>query len=60
MRLKQVYNTYLESNLFKKDYENIKLRDGEKFAELYKYVALNMCKYYLFSKGNKRKKQKYK
>lgn len=55
MRLKQVYNTYLESNLFKKDYENIKLRDGEKFAELYKYVAKNMCEYYLLSKGNKRK-----
>ena len=55
MRFKQVYNTYLESNLFKKDFENIKLRDGNEIAELYKYVAKNMCEYYLLSKGNKRR-----
>jgi hypothetical protein len=52
-----VYNTYLESNLFIKDFEKIKGRDGEEIALLYEYVAKNMCEYYLLSKGNKSKSE---
>jgi hypothetical protein len=57
MQFKEVYNTYLESNLFVKDFEKIKGRDGEEIALLYEYVAKNMCEYYLLSKGNKSKSE---
>ena len=57
MQFKEVYNTYLESNLFIKDFEKIKGRDGEEIALLYEYVAKNMCEYYLLSKGNKSKSE---
>ena len=56
MTFKQVYITYLESTLFKKDYEKIKKKDGNEIAQLFDYVARNMCDYYLFSKGNKKTK----
>ena len=56
MTFKQVYITYLESTLFKKDYERIKKKNGNEIAQLFDYVARNMCDYYLFSKGNKKNK----
>ena len=46
MPFKEVYNTYLDSNLFVKDFEKIKGKDGEEIALLYVYVARNMCEYY--------------
>ena len=33
---------YIESDLYKKDYEKIFLKDGYKIASLYDYVAKNL------------------
>ncbi len=52
---KNVYTIYIESDLYKKDFEKIFLKDGQKIASLYDYVAKNMCEYFLLSKGNKKK-----
>ncbi len=52
-QLKDVYTIYLESDLFKKDFDKIRQKDGEKMLLLYNFVAKNMCHYFLFSKGNK-------
>lgn len=54
-KLARVFKIYLESDLFKKDFERIKLKDGEEISSLYEFVAKNMCEYFLFSKGNKKK-----
>lgn len=53
-KLKDVYTVYLESDLFKKDFEKIKEKDGERIVSLYDFVARNMCEYFLMSKGNKK------
>ena len=50
-----VYMIYIDSDLYKKDFEKISLKDGYKIATLYDYVAKNMCEYFLLSKGNKKK-----
>ena len=54
-KFENVYQIYLCSDMYKKDYEKIFYKDGEKIAALYDYVAKNMCEYYLLSKGNKKK-----
>lgn len=54
LKLKDVYTVYLESDLFKKDFEKIKEKDGERIVSLYDFVASNMCEYFLMSKGNKK------
>ena len=54
-KFETVYQIYLCSDMYKKDYEKIYHKDGEKIATLYDYVAKNMCEYYLLSKGNKKK-----
>ena len=54
LKLKDVYTVYLESDLFKKDFEKIKEKDGERIVSLYDFVARNMCEYFLMSKGNKK------
>ena len=56
LKLKDVYTVYLESELFKKDFEKIKEKDRERIVSLYDFVARNMCEYFLMSKGNKKNK----
>ena len=51
----QFYMIYIDSNLYKKDFGKIYLKDGKKIATLYDYVSKNMCEYFLLSKGNKKK-----
>jgi hypothetical protein len=46
---------YIDSDLYKKDFEKIYLKDGKKIATLYDYVSKNMCEYFILSKGNKKK-----
>ena len=53
--LETVYMIYIDSDLYKKDFEKIFIKDGEKIASLYNYVAKNMCEYFLLSKENKKK-----
>lgn len=55
-QLKDVYKIYLESELFQKDFDKIKQKDGEKMLTLYNFVARNMSQYFLLSKGNKNTK----
>ena len=50
-----VYMVYINSDLYKKDFEKILMKDGQNIASLYDYVAKNMCEYFLLSKGNKKK-----
>ena len=46
---------YIDSDLYKKDFEKIDLKDGKKL-HLYMIMFLKkMCKYFLLSKGNKKK-----
>ena len=54
LKLKEVYDIYLESDLFKKDFDKIKEKDGEEIAILYQFVAKNMNEYFLLSRGNKK------
>ena len=46
---------YIDSDLYKKDFEKIYLKDGKKIATLYDYVSKNMCEYFLLSKKKKKK-----
>jgi hypothetical protein len=46
---------YINSDLYKKDFEKILMKDGQNIASLYDYVAKNMCEYFILSKGNKKK-----
>ena len=50
-----VYMVYINSDLYKKDFEKILMKDGQNIASLYDYVAKNMCEYFILSKGNKKK-----
>ena len=66
--LKDIYQYYLTSDLYKyhrlyiikKEGENIYHRlyiikkEGENIGKLYDYVAMNICKYFLYNKGNKK------
>ena len=45
-QLKDVYKIYLESELFQKDFDKIKQKDGEKMLTLYNFVARNMSQYF--------------
>ena len=38
-----VYMVYINSDLYKKDFEKIFIKDKQKIASLYNYVAKNMC-----------------
>lgn len=51
----EVYHLYMESKQYLKDINKIVRKEGEKFGELFKYIAKNFLDYYLLSKGNKPK-----
>ena len=46
---------YIDSNLYKKDFGKIYLKDGKKIAILYDYISKNMCEYFLLNKWIKKK-----
>lgn len=54
-KLREIYEYYLQSDFFKYHYKNIKNREGENVAKLFDFTAHNICHYFLFNKGNKRK-----
>ena len=35
--------------------KGIRKKEGEKIAKLYDYIAQNICEYFLYNKGNKKK-----
>ena len=53
--LKDIYQYYLNSQLYKYNRMYIKNKEGEKVAKLYDYIAQNICQYFLYNKGNKKK-----
>jgi len=53
--LKDIYKYYLSSELYKYDRMYIKKKEGEKVAKLYDYISQNICQYFLYNKGNKKK-----
>ena len=56
--LQEVYQYYLASNFHKYHYKNIKRKEGENVAKLFEFTANNICQYFLFNKGNKKKSKK--
>ena len=57
--LKDVYKYYLSSELYKYYKLDIKKKEGEHIDKLYDYIAKNICQYFLYNKGNKKKVIKY-
>ena len=55
MTYTELFNSYITSQRFKEDCEGIRVKEGEKFEILYKYVSKIFIKYYSLSKGNKPK-----
>ena len=53
--LKDIYKSYLSSELYKYYLMYIKKKEGENVAKLYDYIAQNICQYFLYNKGNKKK-----
>ena len=53
--LKEIYQYYLSSQLYIYYRKCIRKKEGEKVAKLYDYIALNICEYFLYNKGNKKK-----
>ena len=51
--LKDIYQYYLISDLYKYHRMCIIKKEGENPGRLYDYVAQNMCIYFLYNKGNK-------
>jgi len=52
-----IYHIYMESKQYTRDVNKIIKKEGEKFSQLFKYIAVNFLDYYLISKGNKPKKK---
>ena len=55
MSLKHVYENYINSNQFKKDYTQISEKEGQNFAILFSYIAQIFIDYYQRSRGNRKK-----
>ena len=53
--LKEIYQYYLSSHLYIYYRKCIRKKEGEKIAKLYDYIAQNICEYFLYNKGNKKK-----
>lgn len=52
--LKDIYQYYLQSDLYKYHRKCVLKKEGENSAKLYDYIAENICKYFLYNKGNKK------
>ena len=52
--LKDIYQYYITSDLYKYHRLYIIKKEGENIGKLYDYVAMNICKYFLYNKGNKK------
>ena len=53
-----LYETYIESDRFKRDINEVKTHDGKRNGILYEFVANNFCFYYLYSKAHIQKDKK--
>lgn len=55
LTFKQVYEYYINSHQFKKDYLQVYEKEGQNFAILFSYIAQIFIQYYQKGRGNKRK-----
>ena len=54
-KLKDIYKLYLISDLHTYEKNKIEKKSGKGVAQLYDFVATNICEYFLLNKGNHRK-----
>ena len=47
-----LYDNYITSDRFKRDYENLIKEEGKRKSLLYEFVAKNFCVYYFFGEGH--------
>jgi hypothetical protein len=59
LTFRNVFEYYINSKQYIKDYYHIHQREGEKFAILFNYISKVFIQYYTKSKGNKPKKIKH-
>ena len=53
-KLKDIYKLYIISDLYKYEKRKIEKKSGKGVAQLYDFVATNICEYFLYNKGNHR------
>jgi hypothetical protein len=58
LTFRNVFEYYVNSKQYVKDYYHIQQREGEKFAILFNYISKVFIQYYTKSKGNRPKKEK--
>ena len=54
-----LYNNYICSDRFKRDYEDLKKEEGKRNGILFEFAAKNFCVYYFFQKGHSLKEKKF-
>ena len=52
--LKDIYQCYLSSDLYNYYRMYLMKKEGENSAKIYDYIAHNICKYFIYNKGNKK------
>ncbi len=55
-KLKEIYKLYINSDLYLYEKKKIEKKNGYGVAQLYDFVATNICEYFLLNKGNHRNK----
>jgi hypothetical protein len=58
LTFRNVFEYYINSKQYVKDYYHIEKREGEKFAILFNYISKVFIQYYIKSKGNRPKSKK--
>ena len=58
LTFRNVFEYYINSKQYVKDYYHIEKREGEKFAILFNYISKVFIQYYLKSKGNRPKSKR--
>ena len=53
-KLKDIYKLYISSDLYLYEKKKIEKKSGPGVAQLYDFVATNICEYFLLNKGNHR------
>ena len=56
LKISELYNYYIESKHYLKDYFHILKKEGKNFSILFNFAAHNFISYYLESKGNRTKR----
>ena len=55
MTHKEIFESYVRSQRYINDYVYIKMREGEKYAILFDYVAKIYVRYFINGRGNKKR-----